>query len=231
MGMQEKQTVDIGYATARHIQKAYGRWAKAVGVAGTPLGRAGSALASSWSRNELSSTLVPNFTDVLTAAIVRGPEAAICSRSIVLSARIGERVIGGLVARPQQGYIDGVAPLGRAVQAQMLVRLMKLEIVAVDPEYHHRRIGTTMIQYAVDVLETAGVHLVYGTFPAERGLGLFYRSLGFTVLEPGHAIDLTKATGASLGIVTADDERLFARRLGDGPELEIVPPGEGVLIG
>ncbi|WP_433566973.1 hypothetical protein ACQP1O_18370 [Nocardia sp. CA-151230] len=43
------------------------------------------------------------------------------------------------------------------------------------------------------------------------------------------AIDPTKATGASLGIVTADDERLFARGRGDRRELEIVPPGESVL--
>lgn len=225
-----KQTVDIGYATAQHIQKSYGRWTKAAGIAGTPVGRLGSTLASSWSRDELSSTMVPDFTDVLTAAIQKGPEATICSRSVVLAARVGERVIGGLLTRPQQGYIDGVAVFGPTVQLQTLVRLMKLEIVAVEPEYHHRRIGSTMVKFALDVLKAGGVHLVYGSFPADRNLGPFYRSLGFTVFEPGYGIDVSKATGASFGIATEDTERLFARSLDGGPDLAIVPPGAGLVI-
>jgi GNAT superfamily N-acetyltransferase len=148
----------------------------------------------------------------------------------VLSARAGDRVLGGLVARPQQGYVDGVAPFGPAIQLQTLVRLMKLEIVAVDPEYHRRHIGTTMIQFALDVMEKAQVHLVYGTFPADRNLEPFYRSLGFTVLGQGYGINVTEVTGAEFGIATENHERLFAKRLGDGSELDVVSPGEGVII-
>ncbi|MDE1674362.1 GNAT family N-acetyltransferase [Nocardia gipuzkoensis] len=183
MGTSAKHTVEIGYATAKDIQRYFRRWARAVGVENNPLGRIGPTLADAWTRDQLSSTLVPDLPDVLSEMIgTHGPEATICSRSIVLSARMDDRVIGGLVARPQRRFIDGVQPYGMRVQVQTLVRLMKLEIVTVEPEYQRQRVAATMVKYALDVMEKAHVHLVYGSYPADRQLGPFYRSLGFTVL-------------------------------------------------
>lgn len=119
-----KQTVEIGYATAKDIQQHYRGWAKSVDVANTPLGRIGPALAEAWTRDQLSSTLVPDLPDALSTMIAaNGPEAKIYSRSLVLSARVEGRLIGGLVARPQLRFVDGVAPFGVTVRMQTLVRL------------------------------------------------------------------------------------------------------------
>ncbi|MGW4720433.1 GNAT family N-acetyltransferase [Nocardia sp. NPDC004260] len=201
------------------------------GGGSSPLGRIGPTLAEAWARDQLSSTLVPDLPGVLSEMIAaQGPETTICSRSIVLGARVDGRVIGGLVARPQRWLIDGVQPFGVQVQMQTLVRVMKLEIVTVGPEYQRRRIATTMVEYALEVLEKAHVHLVYGSFPADRQLGPFYRCLGFTVLEQGYGISIDGATGAPLAIATEDDERTFARKLGDGPDIDISHPGEAPII-
>jgi hypothetical protein len=50
---------------------------RAAGVQDTPLGV---TLADSYSRDELSSTMVPNFPETLNAMLEKGPEATICSR-------------------------------------------------------------------------------------------------------------------------------------------------------
>lgn len=227
MGAHSKQTVDIGYATTRDIERNYSRWAVAVGVADMPVGRNGPGLVKASRQDRLGTAIRPDFTDTLVdISTTLGPDAAICSRSVVLSARVGDRVIGGLVARPQLGYVNGLAPFGVTVQMQTLVRLMKLEIVAVEPEYHRKGIGAAMVGFAVEHMQIAHVHLVYGSFPAGRRLEPFYRALGFTVLGVGLAIDVTAVTGAPFSIGTEDDERLFARSLGDGPSVAAVGLGE-----
>ncbi|MFJ9369411.1 GNAT family N-acetyltransferase [Nocardia sp. NPDC101769] len=227
MGTPSKQTVEIGHASARDIERNFDRWATAVDVSNTPLGRSGQSLVKACRKKRLGIAMRPDFADVLVdVSSTYSPEATITTRSIVLSARVCDHVIGGLVARPQLSVIGRVAVFGAAVQMQTLVRLMKLEIVAVEPEYQRKAVGATLVQFALDELQRGQVHLVYGSFPADRShLEHFYRGLGFTVPRNGYGIDVTKATGASLGIGPENNERLFAQSLGSGPKVVTLPAG------
>jgi hypothetical protein len=74
------------------------------------------------------------------------------------------------------------------------------------------RIGATLIRRTVGIYRQLGYCLVYGQFPTGSGLENYYSRQGFTVLDEGQHIDLSRL-GLPIHIRTdpSEPERLFLR--------------------
>ncbi|WP_194820289.1 GNAT family N-acetyltransferase [Nocardia sp. XZ_19_385] len=231
MGIQPEHDIRIKHASAAEIEQHYSRWVELAGVGDSIVGGNGPSLSRAQRKNQLGIAVRPEFRIQLTRTMRRhGVARAIYARSVVLSADVEGQVIGGLVARPQRGYVDGVAPFGSEVQEATLVRLMKLEIVAIDREHRGAGGGGRPVRHALEIMKAGGVQLVYGSFSADRRLEPFYESLGFAIAGNGYGLDLGPVTGARFGVLAEVGERLFACSLGASPALVFTDASDGPVI-
>ncbi|MFI5682091.1 GNAT family N-acetyltransferase [Streptomyces cellulosae] len=75
----------------------------------------------------------------------------------------------------------------------------KIKAVAVAEYARRHGIGAALLAQCVQVYGQLDYKLLFGEFDTERDLGPYYTRQGFSVLRPGHSIDVgTLLTGSPL---------------------------------
>ncbi|MEU2258208.1 hypothetical protein [Nocardia xishanensis] len=214
--------VTISYASAAEIEGNYRRWCAMAGVGETPLGGYGRELAQAQRRGLLASGMAPSAVRAISAAASRGGLAgAVAARSLVLVAQHEREVIGGLYAGPEAFVVQRLQPWGTAAQARALVGLMKVGVLAVEPEFRNAGVGAKLLRCAADRAATGRVRLMYGSCTPGADLDGFCADRGVRVLGPGEGIDLSPVVGVPAELDPAKGERLAAVAVGDGPPVAL----------
>ncbi|MEV0340746.1 GNAT family N-acetyltransferase [Nocardia sp. NPDC050713] len=218
--------VTISYASAAEIEANYPRWCALAGIGDTPLGGYGRELAQAQRRGLLASAMAPSGVRAISAAAGKGELAgAVAARSLVLVAQCDRVVIGGLFAGPDALVVHRFQPWGTAAQARALVGLMKVGVLAVEPEFRGAGVGASLLRYAADRAAAGRVRLMYGSFTAATDFDRFCNDRGFRVLGPGQSIDLSPVLGVPAELDPPNGERLVATAIGDGPPVGASPNG------
>lgn len=218
--------VTIAYASAAEIETNYPRWCALAGIGDTPLGGYGQELAQAQRRGLLASAVTPSGTRAISAAAGKGGLAgAVAARSLVLVAQRDRVVIGGLYAGPEAFVVHRLQPWGTAAQVRALVGLMKVGVLAVEPEFRGTGVGASLLRYAADRAAAGRVRLMYGSCTADTDVDRLCANRGYRVLGPGQSIDLSPVLGVPAELDPANGERLVATAIGDGPPVDISRDG------
>ncbi|MEV0031598.1 hypothetical protein [Nocardia sp. NPDC050793] len=121
--------------------------------------------------------------------------------------------------------LQRLQPWGTTAQARALVGLMKVGVLAVEPEFRNAGVGAKLLRGAADRAAAGRVRLMYGSVAAEADLDGFCADRGLRVLGPGEGIDLSPVVGVPAELDPANGERLAAVAIGDGPPVAL-PQGE-----
>ncbi|TQM25432.1 GNAT family N-acetyltransferase [Nocardia bhagyanarayanae] len=214
--------VTISYASAAEIEVSYPRWCALAGIGDTPLGGYGQELAQAQRRGLLASAIAPSGVRAISAAAGKGGLAgAVAARSLVLVAQRDREVIGGLYAGPEALVLHRLEPWGTAAQTRALVGLMKVGVLAVEPEFRGEGVGASLLRYAADRAAAGRVRLMYGSCTADTDVDRLCNDRGFRVLGPGESIDLSPVLGVPAQLDPANGERLVATTIGDGPPVGV----------
>ncbi|WP_435593362.1 GNAT family N-acetyltransferase [Nocardia sp. bgisy118] len=220
--MSSPERVTISYASAAEIEGNYRRWCAMAGMGDTPLGGYGQELAQAQRRGLLASGMAPSRVRAISAAAGRGGlTGAVAARSLVLVAQRDREVIGGLYAGPEAFVVQRLQPWGTTAQARALVGLMKVGVLAVEPEFRNAGVGAKLLRCAADRAAAGRVRLMYGSFTADADLDGFCADRGLRVLGPGEGIDLSPVVGVPADLDPANGERLAALAIGDGPPVAL----------
>jgi GNAT superfamily N-acetyltransferase len=149
------------------------------------------------------------------AAAAGEPDDAMAGLVLVLVAEGRDGLLRGVLQAvpPSNVLADGVeggVPLLNAVLGA--AKVAKIRALAVAEDARGNGIGQTLIRRSVRTYRQLGYLLVYGQFPTGSGLENYYARQGFTVLDEGQHIDLSRL-GLPIHIRTdpSEPERLFAR--------------------
>ena len=149
------------------------------------------------------------------AAAAGKPDDAMPGLVLVLVAEGRDGLLRGVLQAvpPSNVLADGVeggVPLLNAVLGA--AKVAKIRALAVAEDARGIGIGQTLIRRSVRTYLQLGYLLVYGQFPTGSGLEKYYARQGFTVLDEGQHIDLSRL-GLPIHIRTdpSEPERLFAR--------------------
>lgn len=164
----------------------------------------------------VASTLSLGLLRPLAEAAAAGePDDAMAGLVLVLVAEGRDGLLRGVLQAvpPSNVLADGVeggVPLLNAVLGA--AKVAKIRALAVAEDARGIGIGQTLIRRSVRTYLQLGYLLVYGQFPTGSGLEKYYARQGFTVLDEGQHIDLSRL-GLPIHIRTdpAEPERLFAR--------------------
>lgn len=152
---------------------------------------------------------------LVEAAAAGNPDDAMPGLVLVLVAEGRDGSLGGVVQAvpPTNVLADGVGggvPLLNAVLGAS--KVAKIRALAVAEDARGMGIGQTLIRRTVGIYRQLGYCLIYGQFPTGSGLENYYSRQGFTVLDEGQHIDLSRL-GLPIHIRTdpSEPERLFLR--------------------
>lgn len=151
------------------------------------------------------------------AAAAGNPDDAMPGLVLVVVAEGRDGSLGGVLQAvpPTNVLADGVeggVPVLNAVLGA--AKVAKIRALAVAEDARGMGIGETLIRRSVGIYRQLGYCLVYGQFSTGSGLERYYSRQGFTVLDEGQHIDLTRL-GLPIHIRTdpSEPERLFVRWL------------------
>jgi GNAT superfamily N-acetyltransferase len=111
------------------------------------------------------------------------------------------QVVGALLGVPSGTVVSGLARLPGSRQNVLLSMLTyaKIKGVAVTEDARRHGVGAALLALCVQVYRQLDYTLLFGEFDTERDLGPYYTRQGFSVLRPGHSIDVgTLLTGSPL---------------------------------
>lgn len=144
---------------------------------------------------------------------------AYLSAALFLVAEDAERnVIGALVAHPPPNVANAHLDAGHPItdpqeQAKIVmvggIAVAKVTAVAVAEPARRRNIGSALVGLCMQIYAHCGYVIVYGQMPAIAGLDLFYRNLGFTVLDVGAGIDMWVVFGIHSYVYPDPGSRMF----------------------
>jgi GNAT superfamily N-acetyltransferase len=152
---------------------------------------------------------------LVEAAAAGNPDDAMPGLVLALVAEGRDGSLGGVLQAvpPTNVLADGVeggVPVLNAVLGA--AKVAKIRALAVAEDARGMGIGATLIRRTVGIYRQLGYCLVYGQFPTGSGLENYYSRQGFTVLDEGQHIDLSRL-GLPIHIRTdpSEPERLFVR--------------------
>ena len=128
-------------------------------------------------------------------------------------------VVGALIAYPPLRVIaDLLDTVGKgnpkAQQAVLLsgaTMISRIHILAVAEPWRRHRVGAALLDACHRIYAHCGYVITYGQMPPTRGLDVFYRRCGFTLLEPGEGFDAWIVFGIHTKIHPQPDERVFLK--------------------
>jgi GNAT superfamily N-acetyltransferase len=131
-----------------------------------------------------------------------------------------EPVISGLEMIEQLGVSEQVA--GQLV-TRMLLGVVKVTVLAVDPEHRGVGLGAVLLDRAVAMAGHRRAWYVYGQTRAADQLTGWYRSAGMTVLPAGHSLDLSPLFQFPIGITPEPTNHIFVKARGSLPVRSSAP--------
>lgn len=128
---------------------------------------------------------------------------------LVASGRDGD-LVGAFMAFPPFGVLSEGAQQGLPVDLMLALGavIVRFTGLAVDEPLRGLGIGSALLRGALRLYSQIGYLLIYGQFPAGRGLEDYYPRFGFDVLEPGQPLTLHRLN-IGLRISAGIDERLM----------------------
>lgn len=122
------------------------------------------------------------------------------ARSVVLAAKTDAETVGVLEMTPPVVPIREMFSLLEqeragtakilATHMNLLVRVSKLRLVAVRPDFRGRGIGSELVEHALQIARRSAVKQVFGQFATSSRLAGFYAGHGFKVKDEGVGIRL-----------------------------------------
>jgi GNAT superfamily N-acetyltransferase len=149
--------------------------------------------------------------DIAAELVEGGPSTMLAGQTVVLVAVDRDRrLVGAVQARPQAEFFVHNG-LTQSQKRDSAVVLKMITGVGVTPSRRNRGIGQALTRASVAVAWRSGCRLIFGQFSASSGLGRFFASCSFQIVDQLSTISLT-SSGLPAEIRPQPGHQLFASR-------------------
>ncbi|WP_139058158.1 GNAT family N-acetyltransferase, partial [Tsukamurella pseudospumae] len=125
----------------------------------------------------------PEFrAEFLSMLLREDPLAAGIAATTALAAHSDGKAVGIVIAGPSSKILPKLLrQLGFELALKYLVNAVKIELLAVEPDFRRSGAGSRLLAETIAIHAAAGAHVMHGQFNTDRHeiLEPFYRSHGF----------------------------------------------------